>query len=132
MIKDVILQLFKPVANIFQKREERKMAREQASAALAKAKQEGAQTLEVNKDIWEQLQVKGMVGTWKDEYVTVSFISIVNMVFIGGVASAFGYPQILTGLGIALTALGEQGVDIGFLIEASALAGLGLSIWKRA
>lgn len=132
MIKDVVMALFEPVANIFRAREQRKAAREQAQAALASAKQENAHTIELNKDTWEQLQVKGMNDTWKDEYVTVSIISILNLVIVGGIAAAFGHVQILNGLGIALTALGNQGVDVGFLIEAAALAGLGLSIWKRA
>lgn len=131
MIKDVVMALFEPVASIFRAREQRKAAREQAQAALASAKQENAHTLELNKDTWEQLQVKGMNDTWKDEYVTVSIISILNLVIVGGIAAAFGHVQVLNGLGIALTALGNQGVDVGFLIEAAALAGLGLSIWKR-
>ena len=127
-----ITALFEPVAGIFRKREERKMAREAAAAALSQAKQSDAHTLEVNKDTWEQLQVKGMDNSWKDEYVTVSIISILNLVILGGIMAAFGHVQVLNGLGIALTALGNQGVDVGFLIEAAALSGLGLSIWKRA
>lgn len=128
---DIIKTLFAPVANIFAKREERKMAREAANAALAQAKVQNAQTLELNKDQWEQLQVQGMSNTWKDEYVTVSVVSIVNLVVVGGVLAAFGHPEMLEGLGIALSALGAQGIDMGFLIEAAVLAGLGLSIWKR-
>jgi hypothetical protein len=131
MIPDLIKSLFAPVAAIFQKREERKMAREAANAALAQAKVQNAQTLELNKDQWEQLQVQGMGQTWKDEYVTVSVVSIVNLVVVGGVLAAFGHPEMLEGLGIALSALGAQGIDMGFLIEAAVLAGLGLSIWKR-
>lgn len=131
MIKDIVMKLFEPVASIFKAREQRKAAREQAQAALASARQEGAHQLELNKDTWEQLQVKGMSDTWKDEYVIVSIISILNLVIVGGIAAAFGHVQVLNGLGIALTALGNQGVDVGFLIEAAALSGLGLSVWKR-
>jgi hypothetical protein len=130
-IKEIIAGLFKPVADIFAKREERKAAKEAAAAKLAHAKQEGAQQLELNKDEWEQLQVQGMSQTWKDEYVTVSVVSILNLILIGGLAAAFGFPQVLEGVGIALTAITAAGVDIGFLMEAAVLAGLGLSIWKR-
>jgi len=126
-----ITALFAPVAGIFNKREERKQAREQAAGKLAQSKADGSLKLELNKDEWENLQVKGMTESWKDEYVTVSVVSILNVIVVGGIASAFGYPQILTGIGTAITALGAAGVDIGFLLEAAVLAGLGLSIWKR-
>ena len=126
-----IISLFKPIAGIFTKREERKLVREAATAKLAQAKADGSLKLELNKDEWENLQVKGMNESWKDEYVTVSVVSILNVIVVGGIASAFGYPEILTGIGTAIKALGETGVDIGFLLEAAVLAGLGLSIWKR-
>jgi hypothetical protein len=126
-----ITALFAPVANIFTKREERKLVRETAVHKLAAAKQDGSLKLELNKDEWENLQVKGMTESWKDEYVTVSVVSILNIIVIGGISSAFGYPQILTGVAQSLAALGAVGVDIGFLLEAAVLAGLGLSIWKR-
>lgn len=131
MLKDLIAGLFEPVANIFAERERRKAAREAANAKLAAAKQEGAQQIELNKDEWEQLNVQGMDATWKDEYVTVSIISIFNLIVVGGIASAFGHPQLLEGIGLAVTALGAQGVDVGFLLEAVALSAVGLSVWKR-
>jgi hypothetical protein len=130
-IKEIIAGLFKPVADIFMKREERKQAREAATAKLAQAKQSDTQQLELNKDEWEAIAASGLDKTWRDEYVTVSVVSILNLIVIGGLAAAFGYSQILTGVGIALTAITTAGVDIGFLMEAAVLAGLGLSIWKR-
>jgi len=126
-----IAGLFKPVIGIFAKRQERKQLKDQVLAKLNQSAQDDTQSLNLNKDEWEALNVKGMDHTWKDEYVTVSVVSILNVIVLGGLASAFGYPQILTGIGTALAALGEVGVDIGFLLEATILAGLGLSIWKR-
>ena len=126
-----IAALFKPVADIFTAREQRKAAREAAQAKLLQGKAEGAQQLELNKDEWEQIAVPGLQGTWKDEYVTVSVVSIFNLILLGGVLTAFGYPQVLTGVGIAMESLSTAGVDVGFLLEATILAGLGLSIWKK-
>lgn len=130
-MKDLLAGLFKPVADIFKAREQRKAAREAAQAKLLQAKADGLQQLELNKDQWEQLAVTGLAGTWKDEYITVSVVSIFNVIVIGGIASAFGYPQILEGIGTAIQALSVAGVDVGFLLEATILAGLGLSIWKK-
>lgn len=126
-----VTALFSPIAAIVSKRQERKLAQQNAKNKLMQSRQDNHQAIELNKDEWEQLQVTGMDTTWKDEYVTVSILSIFNLIVIGGLLSAFGYPQVLTGVATAMTALTAVGVDVGFLMEAAVLAGLGLSIWKR-
>ena len=126
-----VTALFAPITAIITKRQDRKAAQQTAKNKLMQSKANNHQALELNKDEWEQLNVVGMDTTWKDEYVTVSVISIFNIIVIGGLASAFGYPEILTGIITAITALSAAGVDIGFILEATILAGLGLSIWKR-
>ena len=131
MLKDILTGLFKPVTDIIMARQQRKAAREAAEAKLLSAKTENAQKLELNKDEWEQLSVKGLSQSWKDEYITVSVMSIFNLILAGGVMAAFGDPRLLEGIALAIQALGEQGVDVGFLLEAVALAGIGLSVWKR-
>ena len=131
MIKDIISGLFAPVADIFKAREARKAAKESAQAKLAAASAENAQKLELNKDEYEAVATQGLAATWKDEYATVSVISILNLVVVGGVAAALGYPQILEGVGIAINSLSAAGVDIGFLLEATVMAAIGLSIWKK-
>lgn len=126
-----ISALFAPVAGIITKRQERKQSRDTAQAKLVQAKQDNNYQLDLNKDEWENLNVAGMKDTWKDEYVTVSIVSILNLIVLGGILSAFGYPQMLKGVGIAMTALTTAGVEVGFLMEAAVLAGLGLSVWKK-
>ena len=68
--------------------------------------------------------------TWKDEYVTVSIVSIINIIMVGGIASAFGYPELIDGMVIALTKLAELGLDIGFLVTAVVLAAIGMKMWR--
>lgn len=131
VIKDVIAGLFKPAAEIFKAREQRKAAREAASAKLQQAKADNQQQIELNKDELEQLQVKSLNQTWKDEYVTVSVVSIFNIIVVGGLAAAFGHDQILIGVGYAVQALVQAGVDVGFVLEATILAAIGLNIWKK-
>jgi len=126
-----IIALFKPIAEVLKAREQRKAAREAALAKLAMASAENAQALELNKDEWEALQVQGMDKSWKDEYVTVSVVSIFNIIVVGGLAAAFGHPEILTGIGTAVQALSSAGVDVGFLLEATILSAIGLSVWKK-
>ena len=112
--------LFKPLADIYVSRQNRKVAQQTAKTKIQLAKQEDQNQLEMNKDEWEQLQVIGMDTTWKDEYVTVSVMSIFNLVLAGGILTAFGYPQVLEGVVIGVTALVTVGVDVGFLISAAA------------
>ena len=128
---EAISALFKPIASVINKRQERKILKQTAMSKLSQSAQDDEQALNLNKDEWEALNVAGMDNTWKDEYVTISIISVLNLIVLGGVASAFGYPQVLTGVGTAMKALAEAGVEMGFLMEAAVLAGLGLSIWKR-
>jgi hypothetical protein len=130
-LKDIVAGLFSPVADIFKAREARKAAKEAAAAKLAMATAEGQQKLELNKDEYESLATQGLAGTWKDEYVTVSVVSILNVIVVGGLASAFGYPQILIGVGTAIKSLSTAGVDVGFIMEATIMAAIGLSIWKK-
>jgi hypothetical protein len=130
-LKDIVAGLFAPVADIFKAREGRKAAKEAAAAKLAMATAEGQQKIELNKDEYEVLATQGLAGTWKDEYVTVSVVSILNTIVIGGLASAFGYPQILIGVGTAIKSLSTAGVDVGFIMEATIMAAIGLSIWKK-
>jgi hypothetical protein len=130
-ISEIVTGLFKPLTSIFQKREERKAAREAAASKLSQAKVDQAHTIELKKDEWEQLAVSGLDKTWKDEYITVSLVSIFNLIVLGGILAAFGFPQLLTGVGIAIQALTTAGVDVGFLLTATVMAGLGLSIWKK-
>ena len=130
-IGSIVTSLFKPIGKIIQKRQDRKLAQQSAKNKLMQSKQDNHQAIKLNKDEWEQLNVSGMDTTWKDEYVTVSVLSIFNIIVIGGLLSAFGYPQILEGVATAMLSLAEVGVDVGFLMEAAVLAGLGLSVWKR-
>jgi len=130
-MKDIIAGILAPLVGIFTKREERKKAKEAATAKLAAAKVEGAQEVLLNKDEYEIVATQGLAGTWKDEYITVSVVSILNIVVLGGILSAFGYPQMLEGVVTAVTALVAIGVDVGFIMTATIMAGIGLSVWKK-
>lgn len=123
--------LFKPVANIFAQREARKAAKEAAVAKLSQAKAQNNYNLDLTDREWEAIAASGLKDTWRDEYATVSILSVFNIIVVGGLASAFGYPQILEGIGTAVMALGETGVDVGFLLETVTLAAVGLSVWRR-
>ena len=44
--------------------------------------------------------------------------------------AAFGFPQMLDGVVLAIKALVEAGVDIGMLIMAVVFAAIGMKLWR--
>ncbi len=130
-ILTLISGLVKPVTDLIKGRQDRKKNRESAQAQLSAASQAGNFNLKLKDQEWEALAQGQKSSTWTDEYATVSILSIVNLVVVGGVASAFGYPQVLTGIVTAISTMAEVGIDIGFLAEAVVLAAIGLSTWRK-
>ena len=124
--------LIQPISGLLSKRQERKQARETAISKLQQTRQDGNLQVELNDQELERVLAGDLSTTWKDEYVTVSLVSIINIIIVGGVANAFGYPQLLEGIVQAIVTLYEVGVDIGFLLEAVVLAAVGLTVWRKA
>tara|TARA_Y100000310_G_C20424987_1_gene688617 strand:- start:443 stop:838 length:396 start_codon:yes stop_codon:yes gene_type:complete len=127
----LISGLVKPVAKIFTKRQERKMAHEAASAKIKAAKQAGTTEITLGDQEIEALATKGLELSWKDEYVTLSFVSIINLIVIGGIAQGFGYPELLSGMSTAVGAIMLTGVDVSLLMEAVVFSAIGLTIWRK-
>lgn len=130
-IPNIIAGILSPVRDFAVKRQERKMARETATAKLSQAKVAGEQQVTFNDQELEVALAAQKTGTWTDEYITVSIISVFNLIVLGGILSAFGFPSLLEGTALAITALTEANVDVAFLMEATVLAGLGLVIWRK-
>ena len=120
-----------PLIDLFKQRQERKAAGETAKAKLKQSQADNDYKVEFTDQEWEAIAAGQLDKTWRDEYVTVSVMSVFNIIVIGGLASAFGYPQVLQGIGVAVQALTTAGVDVGFLMETVVLAGVGLSVWRK-
>ena len=120
-----------PVIDLFKARSERKAAQANAVAKLRQSRSDNEAKVEFTDQEWEAIAAAALDKTWRDEYVTVSVLSVFNIIVIGGILSAFGYPQVLTGIGTAVQALTQVGVDVGFLLKAVVLAGVGLSVWRK-
>ncbi len=122
--------IVQPVANVFAKKEERKQAHETAVSALSAAKQnDQTQITLANTDVEKILSANAASG-WKDEYVTVSLIMIVNAVILGGILQGFGFPGFLTGVLIGVKALSDL-IDLRDCMTAAVYAAIGFSIWKK-
>lgn len=131
MLKEVLGLFIKPVTDVIAKREERKLAQKQIEGKLAQAKVEGQNQVTFNDQELERIATNQKQNSWTDEYATVSVLSVFNIIVVGGIAAAFGEPRVLEGMGIAITALVNAGVDVGFLLEAVTLAAVGLTVWRK-
>lgn len=130
-IGSVLSGLLRPASDAYKARTERKQAAEAAQAKLLMAKQQGQHKLELTDAEWEVVGQQLQGGTWKDEYVTVSFVSIINATILGAVLSAFGYPGLLEGLILGVSSLkNEMGIRVGLIMEAVVLAAIGLKVWR--
>jgi hypothetical protein len=123
----------KAIADAWNKRQDRKIAKESATAKLKEAKQSQNYNVEMKDQEWEAIAIEQTGSSWKDEYVTVSMFSIVNLIVIGGMESAIRGEDafVLNGVSIAIQALIAAGVDVGTLLNAVAYAAIGLTIWRR-
>jgi hypothetical protein len=131
IITGIVQGVVAPVTGVLNKKTEAKMAKASAVAKMDFAKQANASQVTFNEQEIEQIRTSGLDNTWKDEYVTVSVVSIFNLIIIGGVLSAFGHPQVLSGVGLALQALHGAGVDVGTIMKYTIFAAIGLSVWRK-
>ena len=129
-VADFFSGLVAPVANIFTKREERKIVKEQAKGKLALAKTNNEKEITLTDQEWESISASKQDTTWKDEYVTVIGTSPYLLIIVGAVLAAFGYPAMLAGAKTAISELNEIGVDVGHITEVVVYSALGLKLWR--
>lgn len=127
----ILTSLISPVANYFEKKQERKKEKEAAEAKLRLAKANNDHKLELTDSEWESLSLDPKNESFKDEYLTVIITLWIPMIFIGAIYSAFtGETKILDGVNMALKTIAEMGIDMGKLTEIVVLAGVGLKLWR--
>jgi hypothetical protein len=129
-ISDIIAGVVSPVTNLLAKKEERKQAHQAANSALTAAQEANEHDVVVNDQHLEQILADKTATTWRDEYVTVSLIGIINAIIIGGVLQGFGFPEFLRGVLIGVTALTEM-IDLKWAMNAAVASSLGFSIWRK-
>lgn len=131
ILTTVISSVIKPVAGIFQKKEERKLTKIKTQAKIAHAKEKNETEITLTDADWESLSIKSQDETWKDEYITVLITLPIAMLLAGGIWLAFtGDSRLLDGTNTGIKALSEAGVDMGKLMYAVVLAAVGLKMWR--
>jgi len=119
---------------LISKWQERKAAEKSAKAKIALAKETNDYNLSLTTAEWEAISAKQKENSWTDEYATVSMLSIVNLMVVGGIELVVRGDSavVLAGVVEGLKAMEATGINAGFLIEAVVLSAVGLHILRRA
>lgn len=120
-------------AGAFNKRTERKIQQDALKGKLAEKRIDSATQIELSEKEWEILSKKAEESTWKDEFITVTVMSIFIIIIVGGILSAFGFPEVLEGIKIAIEELNAalNGTTLGHIMSVTVYAGLGVYAIKK-
>lgn len=129
-IGSVVTSVTGAVTGVINKKTDRKIAHDAASAALNQAQISDAHDVTVNDQHLETILAQNQTTTWRDEYVTISLIGIINAVVIGGILQGFGHPAFLQGVLIGVNTL-SQIIDLKWGMDAAIASSLGYSIWRK-
>ena len=131
VVSGVLSSIAAPVASVLNSRQETIQLNATVNGKLANKVLDNEATISLSDKEWEHLGKKNENGSWKDEYGTVSVVSILNLIVLGGILTAFGKPQLLEGVTVALTTFNEIGVDIGSILKVTVYAALGIYAFKK-
>lgn len=127
----VVTTIIKPVADAYIKNQERKQAKESAKSKIKLAKDEQTNKVDLKDAEWEVVAKSLEDKTWKDEYVTVTIISPVNLIIVGAIYGAFSQDyRVLEGTTAGIQALTVVGLDYGVVLTAVVFAAIGLKMWR--
>lgn len=88
-LSDIVSGIISPVTKVFTAREERKKAEKDLTYQLDRAKVDSNFNLQLSEQQWELLSKQAENETWKDEFVTVVFVSPIILTFIAAFLSAY-------------------------------------------
>jgi hypothetical protein len=127
----VLGTVFKPAQEAHAKHTDKKMLDKRIDGKLAQAKQEHQTEIVFNEQEIDRLNVRQKGNGLMDEYATISVLSILNIIVIGGILAAFGITEVLSGINLAIQTLQSVGVRVGLLMETVIGAAVGFHLVKR-
>lgn len=110
----------------------------EAQTKLQLAKLSGDKEVTLTDQQWEAIVATKQDTSWKDEYVTILITSPIALILIGALVAIYSQTvdgvadtRLLDSVSLALTKLKDVGVEMGYLMNATVLAALGLKIWRH-
>ena len=122
--------LVAPIAKIFEKKQDRKIASDSIKGKVAQAKQDGQNSILLSKAEWELAGQQQQTGTWKDEFITLVVFAPFITSLLGAVLAVFGKPELSIAATGMMTQISGMNIEYGNLLYITALAGLGLRAIK--
>lgn len=86
---DIVSGIISPVTKVFTAREERKKAEKDLTYQLDRAKVDSNFNLQLTDQQWELLSKQAENDTWKDEFVTIVFVSPLIFTYLAALISAY-------------------------------------------
>ena len=131
MMKSILGALIGPVATIFTKRVERKIAKDELRHKAAVAKQADATQITLTDAEWEIVKASTESSSLKDEYVTILGTWPLAGIMLGAlVAAVTGDREILDGTVEGIRILNEVGVPMPEIMTGVVFAAIGLKLWR--
>ena len=125
--------LVQPVADLFVKRTERKMAKDSLKSKAEMAKQSGSDQITLTDSEWEAVKASKEGESWKDEYITVLVSSPYALVIIGVFWLTFtGDPTVMNSAIMGLEAMQSVGIDMDYLMTIVVMAAVSLKVWRQS
>lgn len=120
------------IGGAFEKREERKINEKTLDAKLTMKRNDNSTEVAFNEQDWEILSKRNENNTWKDEYITISMLVPVNVVFLSVfIGVLFAEPDIIAASKQAVDAMKELVPNYEYLLGLVVMAGLSIKAIKR-
>lgn len=131
-IADVFAGLFKPAADVINKYQERKQAKETGKQKVKIAQLDNENSLDLSEAEWEAIAVKGNETTWKDEYLTVVITGPFLLILIGSIFAPFDFGATLVSAGTSsIASLNGLTGDYAMLLKMVVAAGIGINLKRK-
>lgn len=135
-ILSILSNVISPITNVFKQREVRKQAEQDLKYQLDRAKVDGNFQLQLTDQQWELLSKQNEDSTWKDEFVTIVFVSPVIFTYLAAFISAYtGNPIYIESINVAndqiQMLLGDTDSKYSEIAYAVVLAAIGIKALNK-
>ena len=131
-IAGLISGVVSPIAGIFSKREDRKLAATVGKNNLAQAKVKGERDVTMALHEWEAIMAEASKDSWKDEFWTIVLAGPFILLMIGPIIRIFtGDDSVMRATTEVLNQFKTVGLDYGSVLYVAIAAAFGFRWMKR-
>ena len=122
-----LLGILPGVTSWAEKREERKKSTNELKAKVALAQTDANAKVELTKEEWTKIALKGSQHSWKDEYLLLIFSVPLLVAFAGAIWFTFtGDKSLLDSSDLMFKSISEHGIQYGSIMMFMVMASFGI------